>query len=565
MAKLFSHMQRLGRALMLPIAVLPVAGMLLRLGQPDLLNVKIVAQAGQAIFDGLPMLFAIGVAVGFATDNHGVAGLAGAVGWFVFTAVLKAIDPKNDMGVLAGVVCGALGGLLYNRFKDLKLPEYLAFFAGKRFVAIATGLACLASGAVLGVVWPVARTGIDTVGHWLIGSGGVGLFLYGVLNRVLFVAGLHHILNSLVWFVFGQYGVGDHVVSGDLNRFFAGDPSAGGFMSGFFPPLMFGLPAACLAMYHAAPRERRKSVRGFYLSTALTSLLTGVSEPVDFTYLFLAPPLFVFNALATGLSMVLMPALGARMGFTFSAGAIDYALSYGLAQRAWILFPVGVVYAVVYYAVFRFYIQWRNVLTPGREPLTESADDGAGVPTTDAERAVAFVRALGGAKNLLHVDACTTRLRLTVGDAAAIDDVALKRLGGKGIFRASGGNVQVVLGPEADAVAETIRRAVGATAASAPGPAPAPRPVPAGPAGWAPVDAAAWSAALGGSSNVRAIEPIATTRMRVEVVDAARVDDEALGRLGAAGVARLSPTLVHVVVTQPGKAAAVADALALAP
>jgi PTS system N-acetylglucosamine-specific IIC component len=306
-AAAFAKFQKLGRALMLPIAVLPVAGLLLRLGQPDLLNIKWIADAGGAVFTNLPLIFSIGVAVGFAKENHGAAALAGGIGYLILTAVLKSINDKLDMGVLAGILCGIVAGNLYNRFYDIKLPEYLAFFGGKRFVPIITGLACVMLGLLCGYIWPVVQTGIDWLGHALIGAGSLGLFIYGVPNRLLLVTGLHHILNSLVWFVFGSYpGPEGKAVTGDLHRFFAGDPTAGAFMTGFFPVMMFGLPAACLAMYHAAKPENRKLVGGMLLSMALTAFLTGVTEPVEFTFMFLAPILYVIHAILTGISMALM-------------------------------------------------------------------------------------------------------------------------------------------------------------------------------------------------------------------------------------------------------------------
>src|SRR5579864_6896921 len=305
----FLKIQRLGRALMLPIAVLPVAGLLLRLGQPDVFNIKMIADAGGAIFDNLPLLFAIGVAVGFAKDNNGVAALAGAIGYLVQIAVMKDINDKLNMGVLSGIVAGIVAGLLYNRYKDIKLPDYLAFFGGKRFVPIVTGVVCLAIGIVFGYVWQPVQGVIDTAGHWLTTAGALGAFVFGVLNRLLLVTGLHHILNSLTWFVFGNFTPpGGAAVTGDLHRFFAGDPTAGGFMAGFFPIMMFGLPAACLAMFHEAPKERRAVVGGLLFSMALTSFLTGVTEPIEFSFMFLAPVLYVIHALLTGLSLAICSA-----------------------------------------------------------------------------------------------------------------------------------------------------------------------------------------------------------------------------------------------------------------
>ena len=544
----FAKVQQLGRSLMLPIAVLPVAGLLLRLGQPDLLDVKLIAQAGDTIFSNLALIFAIGVAVGFARDNAGVAGLAGGMGYLVMMAAVKTIDAKLDPGVLAGIIAGLSAAALYNRYRDIRLPEYLAFFGGKRFVPIVTGLACLVLGAALGLVWPPVQRGIDLLGHWLIGAGALGLFLYGVLNRLLLVTGLHHIINSLVWFVFGSYHAGGQVVTGDLHRFFAGDPSAGAFMTGFFPIMMFGLPAACLAMYRTAAPERRRAVGGMLLSMALTSFLTGVTEPVEFTFMFLAPVLYAVHAVLTGISMAVMSALHVRLGFTFSAGAFDYLLSYGLSSKGWLLLPIGAATFCVYYGVFAACIRYFDIATPGREASDETATT-LPLHAAESERIGALIVALGGAANLLSVDACTTRLRLTVGRNDVIDEAALKALGAKGVVRPAADSVQVVLGPEADLVAEELRAALRSEGGAAPASAPSSKIVPPLAPAVVPVaDRASWVAGFGGEQNLRAVDAVATTRLRVEVRDSARVDEPALKQLGARGVMRFSSTLVHVVI-----------------
>jgi len=532
------RMQQLGRSLMLPIAVLPIAGLLLRLGQDDLLHNKVLAEAGNAIFSNLALVFAIGVAVGFAKENSGVSGLAGGMGYLVMIAVMKTIDPKVDPGVLAGIISGLVAGALYNRFKDIKLPPFLAFFGGKRFVPIITGLACVVLGIVMGYVWPPIQGGIDGLGHWLLGAGALGLFVYGVLNRLLLVTGLHHILNSLVWFVFGNYNAAGAVVTGDLHRFFAGDPTAGAYMTGFFPVMMFGLPAACLAMYRAAPRGNRKLVGGMLLSMALTSFLTGVTEPIEFTFMFLAPVLYGVHAVLTGIALALMDALHIRLGFTFSGGALDYILSYGLSSRGILLLPIGAAYFLLYYVIFVVAIRYLKLATPGREGAEATTVMAANMASDDG-RARAFIDALGGAGNLLAVEACTTRLRLTVAKNTVVNEPALRELGAKGFVRPGPGNIQVVLGPEADMVADTIRAALARAAA---GPAASG----AAPSGAASFDRAAWIAGLGGASNVRAIEAVSATRLRVEMLDTGRVDEPALTKLGALGVMRFSTTLLHI-------------------
>jgi PTS system N-acetylglucosamine-specific IIC component len=571
----FLKIQRLGRALMLPIAVLPVAGLLLRLGQPDVFNIKMIADAGGAIFDNLPLLFAIGVAVGFAKDNNGVAALAGAIGYLVEIAVMKDINDKLNMGVLAGIVAGLVAGTLYNRYKDIKLPDYLAFFGGKRFVPIVTGVTCLAIGIALGYVWQPVQAAIDLAGHWLTTAGALGAFVFGVLNRLLLVTGLHHILNSLAWFVFGTFTPpGGAPVTGDLHRFFAGDPTAGTFMTGFFPVMMFGLPAACLAMFHEAPKERRAMVGGLLFSMALTSFLTGVTEPIEFSFMFLAPALYVIHALLTGLSLAICSALGIHLGFTFSAGAIDYVLNYGLSTRGWLALPIGLVYAVVYYGLFRFFIRRFNMATPGREPV--SADDSAAASgeagglapapasaasaaALDAPRAVRYIAALGGAANLTLVDACTTRLRLTVADTGRVSEAALKAIGARGVLSRGANNVQVIIGPEADLIADEIRQAIAQgtdaipqTAAAYATAAAAPVPVAAAGDASGPLDPEPmrWLAVFGGATNIASLDAVAATRLRVVVKDADAVDRQ---RLASLDVAWVSPTTFHLVV---GEAAA---------
>ncbi|KUZ70015.1 PTS N-acetyl-D-glucosamine transporter [Burkholderia ubonensis] len=552
----FLKIQSLGRALMLPIAVLPVAGILLRLGQPDVFNIKMIADAGGAIFDNLPLLFAIGVAVGFAKDNNGVAALAGAIGYLIETAIMKDIDPKLNMGVLSGIIAGVVAGLLYNRYKDIKLPDYLAFFGGKRFVPIITGLACVVLGIVFGYVWQPVQHAIDAAGQWLTTAGAIGAFVFGFLNRLLLVTGLHHIINSLAWFVFGNFTppAGGELVHGDLHRFFAGDPSAGTFMAGFFPIMMFGLPAACLAMLHEAPKERRAVVGGLLFSMALTSFLTGVTEPIEFSFMFLAPVLYVIHAVLTGLSLAICQILGVKLGFTFSAGGIDYVLNYGLSTKGWVAIPLGIAYGVAYYGLFRFFIRKFDMATPGREPATaegaaESYQSGgyvAPAASAAAPRAQRYIAALGGAGNLTVVDACTTRLRLTVADPDKVSEPDLKAIGARGVLKRGGNSVQVIIGPEADIIADEMRAAIGggATASASTGAAVAPAAPADGAAGPLDPDPARWLAVFGGATNVASLDAVATTRLRVAVVDPSAVDRE---RLASLDVAWVGADTFHIV------------------
>jgi PTS system N-acetylglucosamine-specific IIC component len=528
MKRFLEATQSLGRALMLPIAVLPIAGLLLRLGQPDLLDIAFVAAAGDAIFANLGLLFAIGVAVGLARENHGAAGLAGAVAYFIAThgtAVIAGLDTKavSKLSVPIGILCGIASGWLYNRYWDIKLPDYLAFFGGRRFVPIAAGFAALGIAAVFGVAWPVLVSGMDALTRAVVEAGGLGLFVYGVLNRLLIITGLHHILNNVAWFILGEFAG----KTGDLNRFFAGDPSAGAFMSGFFPVMMFGLPAACLAMYHTARPEKKRATGGLLLSMGLTSFLTGVTEPIEFTFMFLAPVLYVVHAILTGLAMVTMDLLGSKLGFSFSAGFFDYVLNFGKATHPLYLLPVGALYFGLYYGLFRYFIVKFDLRTPGREP-DDRAAAAAGVARRGGSAADGFIAALGGAANLAAVDACTTRLRLMLVDRSKVDEPALRGLGARGTVNIGEQGLQVVLGPIADRVAGEIRERMAQGAPDT------------------RLDCAAIAAALGGTSNITSAEARAG-RVLVAVKDAAAVDEARLGALGLRGIARPAPERVHLL------------------
>lgn len=575
MKQIFAQLQRIGGALMLPIAVLPVAALLLRFGQPDLLNLPVLGAAGQAIFDNLGLLFAVGVAVGLARENHGAAGLAAVVAYLVTTqgaqvfitppVALTALSAQakdlaieafkqNELKTLtvpAGILCGLLSGVLYNRFHRINLPPYLAFFGGRRFVPILSGVAALALAAAFGLEWQRLEVGMDTLSRAVLAAGPWGLFGYGVLNRILIVTGLHHVINSIAWFVVGNY----HGHTGDLNRFFAGDPTAGQFMTGFFPVMMFGLPAACLAMYHTALPDRRRAVAGLLASIALTSFLTGVTEPVEFSFMFLAPALYAVHALLTGFSFIIMKALGVRLGFGFSAGLFDYVLNYKFAAKPLWLLPVGALYFGLYYGVFRFAIVRFDLKTPGRETVDAAAAAATASPAGPAERARFYVTALGGAANLESITACTTRLRLIVRTQETVDAEALKRLGARGIVRPSATALQVVVGPVADQLAGEIREALAALPRES---------------GWTQSTPALSGAAeeadaagevpslessvvrklfdaLGGRANVRSIDR-ASSRLRVGVANAGKVDSAAIRALGLRGVAVAAADCVHVIV-----------------
>ncbi|HBU5810564.1 TPA: PTS N-acetyl glucosamine transporter subunit IIABC [Klebsiella pneumoniae] len=472
--------QRLGRALQLPIAVLPVAALLLRFGQPDLLNVPFIAQAGGAIFDNLALIFAIGVASSWSKDNAGSAALAGAVGYFVMTKAMVTINPEINMGVLAGIITGLVAGAVYNRWAGIKLPDFLSFFGGKRFVPIATGFFCLILAAIFGYVWPPVQHAIHSGGEWIVSAGALGSGIFGFINRLLIPTGLHQVLNTIAWFQIGEFtNAAGAVFHGDINRFYAGDGTAGMFMSGFFPIMMFGLPGAALAMYLAAPKARRPMVGGMLLSVAITAFLTGVTEPLEFLFMFLAPLLYLLHAVLTGISLFIATALGIHAGFSFSAGAIDYVLMYSLpaaSKNVWMLLVMGVVFFFVYFLLFSAVIRMFNLKTPGREDkaadvVTEEANSNTEEGLT--QLATSYIAAVGGTDNLKAIYACITRLRLTVGDSAKVNDAACKRLGASGVVKLNKQTIQVIVGAKAESIGDEMKKVVtrGPVAAAAAAPA----------------------------------------------------------------------------------------------
>ncbi|ELY3543460.1 PTS N-acetyl glucosamine transporter subunit IIABC [Cronobacter turicensis] len=459
--------QRLGRALQLPIAVLPVAALLLRFGQPDLLNIAFIAQAGGAIFDNLALIFAIGVASSWSKDSAGAAALAGAVGYFVLTKAMVTINPEINMGVLAGIITGLVGGAVYNRWAGIKLPDFLSFFGGKRFVPIATGFFCLVLAAIFGYVWPPVQHAIHAGGEWIVSAGALGSGIFGFINRLLIPTGLHQVLNTIAWFQIGEFtNAAGTVFHGDINRFYAGDGTAGMFMSGFFPIMMFGLPGAALAMYFAAPKARRPMVGGMLLSVAITAFLTGVTEPLEFLFMFLAPVLYLLHALLTGISLFVATLLGIHAGFSFSAGAIDYALMYSLpaaSKNVWMLLVMGLVFFVIYFLLFSAVIRMFNLKTPGREDKeSELVTNEANSNTEEGleQLATSYIAAVGGSENLKAIDACITRLRLNVGDSALVSDAACKRLGASGVVKLNKQTIQVIVGAKAESIGDEMKKVV---------------------------------------------------------------------------------------------------------
>ncbi|MBP3041449.1 PTS transporter subunit EIIC [Bacillaceae bacterium Marseille-Q3522] len=495
--KAFGVLQKVGKALMLPVALLPAAGLLLGIGNaiqqettlqylPFLeadwvqLIATVMKDAGNIIFSNLALLFAVGVAIGLASD--GAAALAALVGYLVLNQVMSSwmgvtpdmlADntglasvlgiPTLQTGVFGGILVGLIAAFCYNRYHNIEMPSFLGFFAGKRFVPIVTAATSLIAGLLLLIIWPPIQSAMNGASEWLINEGTyLASFSFGFIKRLLIPFGLHHIFYAPFWYEFGTYTTAaGQVVRGDMTIFFAQlndgvNITAGNFMSGEYPVMMFGLPAAALAMYHAARPEKKKLVAGLLGSAALTSFLTGITEPLEFSFMFVSPVLFFIHAVLDGISFVLMSLLSVNIGYTFSGGAIDFLLFGVLPGKEpwWIAILLGLVFAVIYYFVFRFFISKFNLMTPGRE------EDKAGEEERSSESggdlAYNILEALGGQKNIAHLDACITRLRVSVNDVNEVDKDELKSLGAAGVLEV-GNNVQAIFGPRSDTIKGQIQ------------------------------------------------------------------------------------------------------------
>ncbi|MED3965479.1 glucose-specific PTS transporter subunit IIBC [Niallia taxi] len=495
--QIFGVLQKVGKALMLPVALLPAAGILLALGNAlhnealldiapflDNSGVSMVASvmenAGNIVFSNLPLLFAVGVAVGLS-GGEGVAGLAAIIGYLIMNVTMGTVKgytaesvngidianvlgiPTLQTGVFGGIIVGILASMLYNKFYEIELPSYLGFFAGKRFVPIITAASAVILGLLMVLIWPPIQSGLNAFSQNMVNANlTVSALIFGIIERSLIPFGLHHIFYSPFWYEFGQYttAAGD-VVRGDQRIFMAEikdgvqNLTAGTFMTGKFPFMMFGLPAAALAIYHEARPERKAVVGGLMASAALTSFLTGITEPLEFSFLFVAPVLFGIHAVFAGLSFMTMQLLNVKVGMTFSGGLIDYVL-FGLINpqtNAWIIIPVGLVFAVIYYFGFRFAIRKFNLKTPGREDETQEEETTGG---TTSDLPYEVLEAMGGQENIAHLDACITRLRVSVNDIKDVDKDRLKKLGAAGVLEV-GNNIQAIFGPRSETIKGQMR------------------------------------------------------------------------------------------------------------
>ena len=477
---MMKYLQKIGKSLMLPVAVLPAAGILYGIGYwidptgwgANSVVAAFFIKAASAIIDQIPILFAIGVSVGMAKDHDGTSALAGLVSFLMITTLLSTGAVAMYRGVDAsevpaafgkisnafiGILAGVIGSSCYNRYKDTKLPDWLAFFSGKRCVAIVTAAASIVCAVILYFIWPIIFGALVAFGKAILGLGPVGAGIYAMLNRALSPLGLHHALNAVFWF--------DTAGINDLGLFWSGADGAvkgvtGQYMTGFFPVMMFGLPAGALAMYHTAKDSKKKTAASLLLAGALASFFTGITEPLEFAFMFMAPGLYLVHAVLTGISAIVCAMLPLRIGFNFSAGFVDWFLSFKapMAVNPWLLIPVGLVFAVIYYVVFRIVIVKFDLKTPGRED-DEEEENKIELSNDDfTTMAKLILEGLGGKENIKEYDYCATRVRVEVNDYTQVDEKTIKKAGVAGVVRPSKSTVQVIVGPKVQFVFDEIKK-----------------------------------------------------------------------------------------------------------
>jgi glucose PTS system EIICB or EIICBA component len=585
----FGVLQKLGRALMIPVAVLPAAGLLLGIGggllagveqgvyqidSPFILNLlNIMKSAGDAVFASLPLLFAIGVVIAF-TNNDGVSAIAATTGYVVLlgtmsaVAVIFGIETRQvlgfetvDTGVFGGIVMGLIAAVLFNRFYRIQLPPYLGFFAGKRFVPIITALVAIVVGFALAIIWSPIQNFINALGEWAVNQNpAIGVWIYGTVERALLPFGLHHIWNAFWFFQIGTYVTpSGETVHGLTNMCFAGDVQNAGILSGGYLFKMMGLAGACLAIYLTAKPKKKTTTGSIMGSGALTSFLTGITEPIEFSFLFVAPLLYVAHVILAGLAFPILYLLGNRLCYSFSHGTIDYLLFYALGIKPWMVLLIGPLYFLAYFGVFYGLIKLFKMKTPGREDDEVAPEVLA--PTVLANKGQEFARqlvlAFGGRSNIVSLDACITRLRVGVKDPSKVNQGRLKALGAAGVV-VVGNNMQAIYGPKAEGYKNDMdeylkvagpeaelseAEAVGAAAALAPQPVSAKLRDPA-----AAEKAKGFITGLGGPSNIKQLDAVAETRLRVVVGDEGRVDEPALQTAGVNGLMRLPNRVLHLIV-----------------
>ncbi|SEO56426.1 PTS system N-acetylglucosamine-specific IIB component, Glc family (TC 4.A.1.1.7)/PTS system N-acetylglucosamine-specific IIC component, Glc family (TC 4.A.1.1.7) [Amphibacillus marinus] len=461
-------MQTLGKSMLIPIVAMPIAGILFRLSAGDLLDIPLFQAAG-AIFIHMTVLIAIGVAMGLAkTKDKGIPALTGFLAITVLNEGLSIMNPELDMGVFGGVISGILAAMVYNRFKDTKLPNMFGFFGGEKLPITIIILLMIPVAGIFSLIWPYAQQGIDGFAQSLVGLGALGVFIFGFLNRFLLPLGLHHVINTYIYFGLGSYQTETgEVVTGEITRFLNGDPTAGYFLGGFFVIMIFGIPAVAMAISRAAKKEKAAETKALMSSGGLTSIIAGITEPIEFTFIFTSPLLYFIHSVYTGLAAATLYLLNIRIGFAWGGSALDYSLNIGLSNNGLLLIPVGLVFGVLYYFTFYYLIKKRNIKVVGREDEATFSEQ-----STESERELSLghnkleyiakkiVDAIGGKENVTDYENCMTRLRLVVNDMAKVEDDKIKQTGAHGVVKVDKHHLQIIIGPEAGAVLSEFKKFV---------------------------------------------------------------------------------------------------------
>ncbi|MDA1477966.1 PTS transporter subunit EIIC [Bacillus changyiensis] len=439
-----SFLQSLGKSLLIPIVVLPIAGLLLRLSAKDMLDIPLFQVSG-VILNQMDVLIAIGIAMGLSnTKDRGIPALSGYLAIVMLKEGIHIINPDIDMSVFGGVMAGLCAALIYNKFRHARLPSMFAFFGGEKFPITMIVLVMIPVAGLFSIIWPYAEAGIDTFSQTLVGLGAFGVFMFGFLNRFLLPFGLHHVMNTYVYFGLGRYETASgEVITGEITRFLAGDPTAGYFLGGFFMTMMFGVPAIALAIAKTA-KTMKKETKALMSSGAATSFVTGITEPIEFAFLFTSPLLYVIHSIYTGLAGMVLYILGIRHGFSWGAGIIDFALNLNLSDHGLWIMPVGLVFFALYYFTFYLLIKKRNILLIGRD-ISKGAD-----------MAESILEHIGGKNNVVRCENCMTRLRLKLVTSQVIDEANIKQAGAHGVIKLDQHHIQIVIGPEAANVKQEL-------------------------------------------------------------------------------------------------------------
>ncbi|WP_100010235.1 PTS transporter subunit EIIC [Lentibacillus sediminis] len=461
-------MQNLGKSMLIPIVALPAAGILFRISAEDLLDWPLVQAAG-AVFGNMDILIAIGIAMGLAkTKDRGIPALTGFIAIAILNEGLAIINPELNMSVFGGVLSGLIAAFIYNRFKDTRLPNIFSFFGGEKFPITMIIVTMIPVTGVSVLVWPYAQAAIDSMAQGLVGLGALGIFIFGFLNRFLLPFGLHHVLNTYIYFGLGSYETASgEVVTGEITRFLNGDPTAGYFLGGFFVIMIFGIPAIALAITRAAHKKKKEETKALMSSGSLTSVVAGLTEPIEFSFLFTSPLLFFIHSVYTGLAGATLYLLDVRHGFSWGGSAIDYALNLGIADSGWMIIPVGLAFFVLYYFTFYTLIVRRNIKLVGRED-DQAFSEEREEKEKDLElshgkyeyMAKKVLQSVGGKENLVDYENCMTRLRLVVKDASVVDEEKIKQTGAHGVVRIDNEHVQIVIGPEVSNVYQEFKKQV---------------------------------------------------------------------------------------------------------